>query len=77
MDARHGYYDLTCDAVWSAKTCPHCGQRAASGHGWLFNDTPPSSPVLDTRTPIGEVFIHDSGDDCVILAESERPQSNQ
>jgi hypothetical protein len=74
MEERSDY--ITYDSEWSAKPCPQCNQRVASAHGWLFKEPPPTSPTIDTRKPIGEVFIHDEGNDCVILAESERPQGN-
>ncbi len=77
MNARCGSYYITYEVGWTTKTCLHCKQRAASGHGWLFKESPPTSPALDKRKPIGEVFLHDDGEDCVILVEAERPKSNQ
>jgi hypothetical protein len=77
MNERRGSYYITYEVGWATKTCSHCKQRVASGHGWLFKEPTPKSPALDKRKPIGEVFIHDDGEDCVLLVESERPKSNQ
>jgi len=60
------------ETAWVAQLCPCCGQEAATAHGWLFRDPPPTSGLLDTRRPFGEVFIHDNRDDCVVLGPLER-----
>ena len=72
MNSQRGPYYITYDVGWAMKSCPRCKQRPATGHGWLFKDSPPTVPALDKRKPIGEVFIHDDGEDCTILSESEK-----
>jgi hypothetical protein len=61
---------ITYEVMWTARTCPRCQQRSATGHGWLFKDPPPSSPEEDKRRPVGEVFVHDDAEDCVVLGSS-------
>ena len=53
--------------------CPLCKTRNATAHGLLYKEPPPDGP--DDRRPVGEVYLHDEGDDCQLLAESERPKS--
>ena len=77
MNERRGSYYITYEGGRATKTCPQCKQRAASGHGWLFKEPPPTSPALDRRKPVGEVFTHDDGGDCVILTEAERPKPKE
>jgi hypothetical protein len=68
---RENYY-VGYEVGWETKTCPKCKQRPATAHGFLHKE-PPSAPGPDERIPVGEVFIHDSGEDCTVLAASERP----
>lgn len=77
MNERRNSYYITYEPSWITKSCPRCKQKTASGHGWLFKEPPPIPPALDNRKPIGEVFVHEDRGDCTILAESERPKSNQ
>jgi hypothetical protein len=62
---------ITIDARWIVRICPLCKSRDASAHGWLFEEPPPAYPLQDKRKSIGEVFIHDSGDDCETGASTE------
>jgi hypothetical protein len=66
---------IKCEVRWAPKACPRC-QREATGHGWLFTEQAPSSPVEDKRTPVGQVFVHDA-EDCVVLADSERSTAHR
>ena len=59
---------ITMEKGWMAKTCPVCKSEHAIAHGWVFKDPPPDSPHTDTRKAIGEVFMHDGKEDCVISA---------
>jgi hypothetical protein len=77
MNTQRGSSYVTYEVDWIMQTYPHGKERVASGHGWLFKESPPLSPALDKRKSIGEVFIHDEGEDCIILAESERPKSHK
>jgi hypothetical protein len=52
---------------WTPKTCPRCQQRLATGHGWLFKEPAPSLPEGDKRKPVGEMYMHDDAEDCVVL----------
>ena len=63
MSGRSDPYYISFEVDWASKTCPHCEQRTALGHGWLFKEPPPSSSALDNREPIGEVYIHNAGAD--------------
>jgi len=71
MNERRDSYYISYEGGWVAKTCPRCKQKMANGHGWLFKEPPPTSPVLENRKPIGEVFIHEDGGDC-----SDNPQGD-
>jgi hypothetical protein len=65
-------YYLKMVTAWDNSACRHCG-AATTGYGQLFKEAPPQGQ--DTRKVIGEVFSHADKDDCVILADSERPRS--
>ena len=76
-DSYYDTYYVMYERSWVPKPCPCCHQHIARNHGWLFTDAPPVAPAFDTRTPVGETFLHDEGEDCVRLVESEMPQSLQ
>jgi hypothetical protein len=59
---------ITMDVRWIVKTCPVCRSRDATAHGWLFNEPPPADPLEDKRKAIGQVLIHDRGEDCTVRA---------
>jgi hypothetical protein len=63
---------VTMENSWTAKTCPVCKSENAIAHGWLFKDPPPDSPHTDTRKAVGEVFMHDGKEDCVISTATHK-----
>jgi hypothetical protein len=68
-------YFISYERVWTTRDCPLCKQRLATAHGLLYRD--PLPETFDTRQPVGEVYFHETGQDCVVLAHSERrPQIN-
>ena len=58
---------IAMEYAWNPKTCPICTKRIAMGHGWVFTDPPPSPMVPDRRKAVEELFVHDGGDDCIII----------
>ena len=36
MNGRSDPYYISFEVDWPSNTCPHCEQRTAIGHGWLF-----------------------------------------
>jgi hypothetical protein len=55
------------ETAWVPQPCPRCAEETATGHGWLFREPPPTSQTQDTRKPVGQVFLHDDRDDCVVM----------
>jgi hypothetical protein len=70
MTEQHGQEHVLWSADRNYRRCPCCAQEVVK-HGWLYADPPPPNPINDTRKPLGEVFQHPNGNDCVRLSSGK------
>jgi hypothetical protein len=56
---------------WQKQPCAICQSRDATSHGYLYRDEVNGVPdANEKRSPVGEVFQHEDGEDCVRIARS-------
>ena len=56
---------------WRKQPCPICQSRDATSHGYLYRDEVNGDPIVnEKRSPVGDVFRHEDGEDCVRIARS-------
>ena len=77
MTEERPYFYVGYEVGWTSKPCARCGSLTATAHGWLYKEPPLPAPAEDDWHPVGQVFLHDKGDDGVVLARSEHPNANE